>query len=170
MGTKNAKKVIENLGEKCQRCGEVGEDRRTLHHECFYQMKELSIPFTESEVFSIDRSNLKRTKKKIHVTVRTYDPILKKLSKPRKNTLYTNVIRAQGVVSPRTQYTLRVCKDCRADWMSAIQNWFKSTAWAHDRLPCHSGIFVRRNGANVEITQEEWDRENPGREAVKAIL
>lgn len=26
----------------------------------------------------------------------------------------------------REFYTLRVCKDCRADWMSAIKTWFKT--------------------------------------------
>lgn len=29
-----------------------------------------------------------------------------------------------------------------------------------------SGIFIRREGATVEISREEWDRENPGREPV----
>lgn len=30
----------------------------------------------------------------------------------------------------------------------------------------NSGIFVRENGATVEITREEWDRRNPGVEPV----
>ena len=29
-----------------------------------------------------------------------------------------------------------------------------------------SGIFVRENGQTVEISREEWDRRNPGREPV----
>ena len=34
--------------EKCQRCGEVGQDRRTINMECFYDMSELGIPFRTS--------------------------------------------------------------------------------------------------------------------------
>jgi hypothetical protein len=33
--------------ERCMRCGEEGEDRRTLWMACFYEMKELGIPFME---------------------------------------------------------------------------------------------------------------------------
>ncbi len=61
-------------------------------------------------------------------------------------------------------YTLRVCKDCRADWMTAIKNWFNEKPV---RESCGSGIFVRRNGATVEITEEEWREENPDREPVR---
>jgi len=32
-----------------------------------------------------------------------------------------------------------------------------------------SGIFVRRNGATVEITQAEWDDLHPGREPVQLV-
>lgn len=53
-------------------------------------------------------------------------------------------------------YTLRVCKDCRADWMKAIEYWF------HDIEPkiksCGSGIFIREFGSNIEITEEEFYR------------
>lgn len=61
-------------------------------------------------------------------------------------------------------YTLIVCKDCRADWMDAIKEWFEKKPKIES---CGSGIFVRRNGATVEISQEEWDRENPGRIPVR---
>lgn len=113
--------MIDELSEKCQRCGEFGEDRRTLYHSCFYDMGELDVPF----------------------------------------------LRKTEGSNPRPFFTLRVCKNCRSDWLTAIRQWFKSIAWKHDTLPCNSGIFVRRNGVDVEITQEEWDRENPGREAIK---
>ncbi|MBE3120164.1 MAG: hypothetical protein IMZ50_15600 [Candidatus Atribacteria bacterium] len=33
--------------EQCQRCGEIGDDRRTLWMACFYQMQELGLPFKE---------------------------------------------------------------------------------------------------------------------------
>jgi hypothetical protein len=61
-------------------------------------------------------------------------------------------------------YTLRVCKDCRADWMTAIKGWFLNPS---RRERCGSGIFVRRNGATIEITEEEWYGDNPGREPIR---
>lgn len=33
------------MSEKCQKCGEEGEDRRTLWMACFYEMNELGLPF-----------------------------------------------------------------------------------------------------------------------------
>ena len=38
---------IQQGGEKCQRCGEDGEDRRTLWMACFYEMGELGIPLEQ---------------------------------------------------------------------------------------------------------------------------
>ena len=102
--------------EPCQRCGEVDHDRRTLWMACFYEMKELGLPFLEIEE------------------------------------------------SGRHFYTLRVCKECRGTWMRYIQSWFNTV---EQRTPCGSGIFVRENGATVEITEDEWRRRNPGRGPVK---
>lgn len=39
------------MSEICQRCGEAGEDRRTLWMSCGYQMKELELPFYEQKLF-----------------------------------------------------------------------------------------------------------------------
>lgn len=33
------------MSEKCARCGEVDDDRRTLWMRCFYDMSELGLPF-----------------------------------------------------------------------------------------------------------------------------
>ena len=33
------------MSEKCQRCGEVGQNMRTLHLSCLYDLMELGIPF-----------------------------------------------------------------------------------------------------------------------------
>lgn len=35
------------MNETCQRCGNPGEDRRTLLMGCFYRLEELGIPFGE---------------------------------------------------------------------------------------------------------------------------
>jgi hypothetical protein len=64
----------------------------------------------------------------------------------------------------RQFYTLRVCKNCRADWLSQIKNWFNSF---EPKKECGSGIFVRNHGVAVEITQEEWDAQNSKHEPVR---
>ena len=53
-------------------------------------------------------------------------------------------------------YTLKVCKECRAEWMVAIESWFKTVTLKESP---GSGIFTRRNGATVEIPEEEWRSE-----------
>ena len=103
--------------EKCQRCGEVGEDRRTLRMECFYNMAELPIPFT------IQNAKLLDTKQEI---AGFGDMFGSKLN----------------------LYTLRVCKDCRSDWMQAIRGWFTIVQKPQST---GSGIFVRNLGKNEEI-------------------
>lgn len=61
----------------CQRCGENGNDRRTLYMNCFYDMDELGLPF------------------------------------------------GRHLYGTRNFFTLVVCKDCRAEWLQSIQDWFK---------------------------------------------
>lgn len=36
------------MSERCVRCGEEGQDRRTLRMSCFYEMDELDIPLEKS--------------------------------------------------------------------------------------------------------------------------
>ena len=75
--------VVDEFGEKCDCCGKLGNDRRTLWMGCGYNMDELNIPFKE--------------KKDARVTGFNRDAL----------------------------YTLRVCKQCRSQWMHAIKEWFK---------------------------------------------
>lgn len=151
--------------DKCARCGDEDEDLRTLWHACFYKMEELGLPFEKSEVFNIEEKNLKRTKKKRIMTSQSWDPAIGKLG-PKKLIPYNEtIIKANGRVQPRDMYTLRVCKDCRADWMSYIKSWFSDRK--ANSTGCGSGIFVRRNGATIEISEEEWYSLNPGREPVR---
>ena len=63
-------------------------------------------------------------------------------------------------------YTLRVCKDCRSDWMTAIQDWFKSQP---NHKGCGSGIYVRVNGANREVSEYEFRMMYPGVEPTRVI-
>lgn len=136
-------------GERCQRCGEVDEDRRTLHMSCFYQMDELGLPFDEYQIEgeACFKAGTKTTKL---------------LGQPWKTTVFKKPTAKKVDRRLHKYYTLRVCKKCRADWMEAIKHWFEHCQGVPES--CGSGIFVRRNGVNVEITEEEWYRENPGRE------
>lgn len=109
--------------EKCQKCQEEGEDRRTLWMACFYDMDELNIPFQKRILSDSNNYNC-----------------------------------------PHELYTLRVCKDCRADWLTFIKDWYN---WIPNRESCNSGIFVRHFGANIEITEEEWRERAPGIEPVR---
>ena len=59
----------------------------------------------------------------------------------------------------RQFYTLRVCKDCRADWMGAISDWFASPS---PRESTGTGVFVRERGACVELTGTEIRRRQEG--------
>jgi len=104
------------MSEECQRCKEVGEDRRTLWMACFYEMMELNIPF-------------------------------------KKETITEEVV-TDFVNQKKHFYTLRVCKDCRADWMRTIQYWWNTIPPKTES--CGSGIFVRDFGSNKEITLEEY--------------
>jgi len=49
--------------------------------------------------------------------------------------------------------------------MVAVKNWFFNPA-PQEESP-GTGIFVRNLGSTVEISDEEWQRDNPGREAVR---
>jgi hypothetical protein len=59
-------------------------------------------------------------------------------------------LREQGA---HTFYTLRVCKDCRADWMRAIQAWFKDAPSRDDEDGLEEGaVYVRDFGATRKMT------------------
>lgn len=113
------------MTEKCQKCGEEGEDRRTLWMACFYEMMELGIPFEKEIMFTNDYP------------------------------------RCDG----KEFYTIRVCKGCRADWMTMIKIWWDAPL--KKTTPCNSGIYIRHYGATVEISEEEFKKRYPGREPIR---
>lgn len=117
------------MSEKCQRCNEEGEDRRTLWMACMYEMMEMLIPFNQESIREIG-------------------------------------IHAYHLDDIHNFYTLYVCKDCRADWMTSIQEWFNKPK--KNRL-CGSGIFIRDNGTNLEITEEEFKKLYPNKTPIRVI-
>jgi hypothetical protein len=138
---------MEDEKETCVRCGDVEEDRRTLWMACFYAMEELGLPFQQKVLFSADPETLTREKEPDGIT----------LSDGRRLNITAGTVRCHGELRPQGLYTLRVCKDCRASWMEAVQRWFNAPAEQDFvKREVGTGIFVRRNGANVEVTEEEW--------------
>lgn len=135
-------------GEKCQRCGDVGEDRRTLFMSCSYEMSELRVPFKMRQIVGVSTAEVGEKKSRYMTLHEFADPA------------------ADAKPWPHNFYTLRVCKDCRGSWMSAIASWFADKP---ARESCGSGIFVRENGATVEVTEDEWRRRHGDREPVRVL-
>lgn len=135
--------TAEESGEKCQRCGEIGEDRRTLQMACFYAMEEMGIPF--EQVFVTGKKFAFKGTKEIRAREGGFPPL----------TVPEYAKKASGKVDA-AYYLLRVCKECRSDWMATIKNWFFTPPTV--REGCGTGIFVRELGACREITLEEWER------------
>ena len=100
--------------ETCVRCGEAGEDRRTLRMSCFYKMEELGIPFGNQVVFTTD------TDKVTKVT----DPVTIPLKSGRQIVLTSGTVETKEPLTPQHLYTLRVCKSCRSEWLEVIKDWF----------------------------------------------
>jgi hypothetical protein len=93
--------------ERCDKCGLFGRDRRTLWMACFYAMNELGIPFTPVGFRGV-------VVKKTGTTVwgaPTFD------ESPTDEAPHTHMF-----------FTLRVCKGCRSEWMTAIRDWSRAPA------------------------------------------
>lgn len=134
--------------EKCDRCGQEGEDRRTIWMSCFYALDELDIPPLEK--------------------VRIIGSVQPKVgTEVIGMTEFTKFSESDGKKISLVFFRLRVCKACRADWLQAIEAWFNRPLT--ERPSCGSGIFIRDCGALREITEEEWYARNPGQEPVRAV-
>lgn len=136
------------MSEKCQRCGEVGEDRRTLWMACFYEMSELSVPFKLSAIKGVYQE---------------------KVGTERLESLGKEVPVFETLPGEEEQqhrfYNLRVCKSCRADWMQAITDWFSSQP--EKRQPTGTGVYGRKNGVAYELSEEEIKERWPDVELVR---
>lgn len=129
----------------CARCGAEDVDLRTLHMACFYAMEELGIMFDRRIVLvPAEKAEFQQVK----------EPDVLQIPNGPAITLSSGTVRTDAELSPMRLYNLRVCKDCRSDWMQAIVNWFNAGT---EKPSPGTGIFIRRNGANVEVTQEEYE-------------
>ncbi len=155
--------MSEEHEEVCQRCGESGEDRRTLYMSCFYKMSELGLPFEEKNLFSAPEESVQKEVTLVPYTYRSTssDGTASAETGEWKKEEYS----IRGNVTPINFFLLRVCKRCRADWLGAIKTWFHTPM--EEEKECGSGIFIRENGVNKEITREEWDRRYADRKGGK---
>jgi len=92
--------------EKCDRCGVLGVDRRTLWMACLYAMGELGLPFEQVGLHGV--------------------VIRPSMIGRWGNLEYPPMDDYNGpAASTRSFFLLRVCKGCRGAWMQAIQDWFR---------------------------------------------
>lgn len=130
---------MDEAPEFCVRCGaDTHGDARTLWMACFYAMDELPVPFKQAAL------------RGIYCELDGYDPspfLIKGLPRWKP--------APDAKEHTRPFFTLRVCKDCRADWMAAIQAWFQ-TKPEREEDDDEGGIFVREMGATKRISAEEF--------------
>jgi hypothetical protein len=55
--------------------------------------------------------------------------------------------------TPEGDYTLRVCKNCRGDWMKAIKDWFHAPIIENEN---GDGIYIRKYGKLIELSEEKF--------------
>lgn len=58
----------------------------------------------------------------------------------------------QVIIADRTFYTIRVCKICRAEWLTSIKRWFDIPLI---KIENHTGVYIRKLGGTFEATPEE---------------
>ena len=128
-------------GETCQRCGEKDYDRRTLWMACFYQMNEMrEVPYGQVAI---------RGKVCEPDGVERFEDFL---GSGRAREFPKWRVPDDAKESDRIFYTLRVCKECRADWMRAIASWF---AASRQDEATGTGAYIREQGGIREMTEAE---------------
>ena len=126
---------------KCARCGEIGDDRRTLWMSCLYDMSELGIPLEQRSVRG---------------TVHAYEgerPILEPANGFPGLSAPVFADEPMGDPVALSTYTIKVCKPCRADWMRAIRDWYVDPPKVERGEVC-----VRELGAMRRVSLAEWRR------------
>jgi hypothetical protein len=133
--------------------------------ECFYEMNELKIPFKDKMLFHTEDNAQ-------FVKIKTPTDFV--MSNGETLRLSSGTVTTAAELFPHRQHTLSVCKRCRSEWLMAIKEWFDAKPTTPDMdadeyapSTVGSGIFIRRNGSRIEISDEEWYKLNPGREPVR---
>lgn len=124
------------MSDKCARCGEVGEDRRTLWMACLYAMEELGIPLDQRFLFHAELDDCQGDDgERPHVEPYGEPLASQMIMRPSR-------VRHSGELCAKPLYTLCVCKQCRADWMMAIKRWFaEKPEWMDDENGVPTRVF-----------------------------
>lgn len=101
--------------EKCDRCGHVGEDRRTLWMAAMLGFEEeMFAPFEVYWLYGVAAKCRRATHNFAGRLLPYWRP----------------VVPVRGQKGPekygRRFYTLRVCKRCRGDWFLSIKQWWNA--------------------------------------------
>lgn len=94
--------------EKCARCGEEGNDRRTLWLSCLYDLSETKMPLDHVAVNGVLCTPIEASPSYLGKQFAVFSPIPGSIEVSYKF------------------YTMRICKDCRAEWIKAQMDWFNS--------------------------------------------
>ena len=121
---------------KCQKCGEIVDDIRTLYMACWYDMSELKLPFRTSRVVGEELNQIGE---------KVFDNSVPLFSSPKEKENFDEIFSK-----------LSVCKSCRAGWMSAIKDWFNSERDLTTKPTIERNVPVRSLGTTIWITEEEW--------------
>lgn len=136
--------VDEHDQDYCARCGaKEGGDLRTLWMACLYEMNELGLPFEEKVLFHAELKDCTPSKPPTSIT----------LSDGQKINLEAGLVKCSGELAPHHFFTLRVCKNCRGEWMEAITRWFKIFSGEANET---ATIPVRVHGRTVWMTPDEY--------------
>lgn len=78
---------------------------------------------------------------------------------------FQQVTVGAGETAGRHFYTLRVCKDCRASWMGAIEHWFLSGR----EKPACSDVSESCVGESTHMALQWWLERNPCPNAIVEV-
>ena len=149
------------MSELCDRCGNPGQDRRTIIlMACFYALNELPIPFGQLAI-----------KGKALQKIKDVDFQLFKDGPTIRTAEFEEPTEDQKEHQWRF-HTLRVCKRCRGEWMDSLENWWVAPVQGKDYdaddpalsecVTPGTGLFIRENGVIKEITHDEYQKKYPG--------
>lgn len=124
-------KVAVASGEECVRCKEVDHDRRTLWTACMYDLSETGIPFEGVNIVGTLALQTGSRDTKFGPL-----PVFGEPNEKAREYFF---------------HTLRFCKRCRGDYISALKTWFFETPSAEG----DGDIPMKINGDVKMLTEEQ---------------
>lgn len=152
--------------EVCPVCKREMEDMRHVGVECFYQVDEIVPQMEPKPIFvEVDANTA------IWGTTRMYpagtrDHHTSVSTGPHSSRIDIEQLPIDPIrLMENKVFSMRCCKDCRADFLSALKDWADGVSQARMRRLVHeaemaiednhTGAFVRDNGTIRELTEDE---------------